>query len=102
MKHLDDIDVLLKHLRLPKISRNSIKDQNIDIGLILVRLNDAIHVAGPQLNRQLVRDEFPPFGELDKLPAEFGPGIETTKNITTRVMVKSRDLPENRSLRPFS
>jgi hypothetical protein len=102
MKHFLHVDHFLHDLGLPDIPRNTIEHQSIDIRLELVRLHGGTDRRSPKLDRDLIGHELTFAGVFKEGLANFGTGVDGTKYIAARAVIKARDCAQRFALRPFA
>jgi hypothetical protein len=91
MKDLFHIDHFIHDLGLTHVARNAIKDEHIDIGLKLVRIDRGIDAGLPKLHRNVIGDELTPAGKFEKRTPKSGARIDRAKNVAASAMKEARD-----------
>lgn len=102
MKYFLHVDFLIHDLRLADISRNTIEDENIDVGFELVRVDCGVDRFFPKLHRDVIGDELTLARIFEKCLTHFGARIDGTEDVSAGAMEKAGNCSKSLTLRAFA
>lgn len=91
-------DVLTNDFRLPDIARDAVKNEEIDIRLVDVEFAPVIDLRSPKLDRQLVWNQLPTTGVVNKFLSKRSASIQGSEDVAAGAMEEPRDGAKHFSL----
>jgi hypothetical protein len=91
MKDFLYVDHSVHNFGLTDVARNSVQHQHVDIWLKFVRFDCGLDVGPPELDRDFVWNKLAFAGVFEESAADFGPRVESAKDVAAGTMEKARD-----------
>jgi hypothetical protein len=102
IKNRLDIYRIDKHLSLVDIARNPVQDQGVRLGAKAAGFGGTLNKVTPQINRGLIRDQFPAAGIFQKHLANTAVSLQASEDVPASAMKKVGDRADDFALRPLA
>src|SRR5205807_5689748 len=102
MKNFFNVNHVTHDFRLVYVSRNSVEDQNVDVGFKFVRVDCGIDCFFPKLDRDVVGNEVSFARIFEKCFTDSRPRVDRTKYVAAGAMVEPWNGAERFTLSAFA
>jgi len=102
VEDLKDVDVFFHEFCLTNVARDTVEDEEIDVGLEFVGVYFGIDLGFPKANGDFIGDELTGAGVFEKFLADFGAGVEGAECVSHREVVEAGNRAEGKALSTFA